>query len=178
MALDIYVSNLEEEKYSEITTELQPSSKKSVNLISWGIQDLFFEKELFNDLDTIKTFSKNFNWKDNVSTVIKENYYESLVLTDAEKKIIWVSNGFTKMTGYEKEFALNKTPRFLQGKETKETTKKRIQKKLQLGKPFKDVIINYRKDQSTYKCELHIIPLHNSSNSKITHFLALEKEAV
>ncbi|TDQ23741.1 PAS domain-containing protein [Tenacibaculum caenipelagi] len=178
MALDIYVSNLEEEKYSEISTNLQPSSKKSVNLLSWGIQDLFFEKELFSDLDTIKNLSKNFNWKNNLIKVIKENYYESLVLTDVKKKIIWVSDGFTKMTGYEKEYALNKTPRFLQGEETKETTRKRIQTKLLNGKPFKDVIINYRKDQSTYKCELHIIPLHNNNSSEITHFLALEKEVV
>ena len=178
MALDIYASNLEEEKYSEINADLQPSSKKSVNLLSWGIQDLFFEKELFNDLDTIKTFSENFNWKDNVSTVIKENYYESIVITNVEKKILWVSNGFTKMTGYQKEFALNKTPRFLQGEKTTENTRKRIQTKISQGKPFKDVIINYRKDQSTYKCELHIIPLHNNNNLKITHFLALEKEVV
>lgn len=176
MSLDIYASNLEEEKYLEINADLQPASKKSVNLLSWGIQDLFFEKELYNDLKIIKTLSKSLNWKTNISHIIKENYYESLVLTDVQKKIIWVSNGFTKMTGYNKEFALNKTPRFLQGKETKDSTKKRIQSKLLKGKPFKDVIINYRKDKSSYKCELYIIPLQNNSSSEITHFLALEKE--
>lgn len=82
------------------------------------------------------------------------------------------------MTGYEKEFALNKTPRFLQGEKTKESTRKRIKEKLLKGKPFKDVIINYRKDKTSYKCELHIIPLHNNETTKITHFLALEKEIV
>ena len=178
MSLDIYVSNLEKEEYIKIATNLEPSSKKSVNLLSWGIQDLFFEKELYSDLKIIKTLSKNLNWKNNISHIIKENYYESLVLTDRNKKIVWVSDGFTKMTGYKKEFALNKTPRFLQGEETKEATRKRIQTKLLKGKPFKDVIVNYRKDNSTYKCELHIIPLYNNNSSEITHFLALEKEVV
>ncbi|MDX8553811.1 PAS domain-containing protein [Tenacibaculum sp. 1B UA] len=178
MSLDIYVSNLEKEEYTKIATDLEPSSKKSVNLLSWGIQDLFFEKELYSDLKIIKTLSKNLNWKNNISHIIKENYYESLVLTDRNKKIVWVSDGFTKMTGYKKEFALNKTPRFLQGEKTKETTRKRIQTKLLKGKPFKDIIVNYRKDNSTYKCELHIIPLHNNNSSKVTHFLALEKEVV
>ena len=178
MSLDIYVSNLEKEEYIKIATNLEPSSKKSVNLLSWGIQDLFFEKELYSDLKIIKTLSKNLNWKNNISHIIKENYYESLVLTDRNKKIVWVSDGFTKMTGYKKEFALNKTPRFLQGEKTKETTRKRIQTKLLKGKPFKDIIVNYRKDNSTYKCELHIIPLHNNNSSKVTHFLALEKEVV
>lgn len=178
MSLDIYVSNLDKEEYVKIADDLKPISKKSVNLLSWGIQDLFTEKELYSDLKLIKTFSKNFNWKNNITSIIKENDYESLVLTDLQKKIIWVSDGFTKMTGYEKEFALNRTPRFLQGEKTKETTRKRIQSKLLKGKPFKDVIINYRKDKSTYKCELYIIPLHNNNNSEITHFLALEKEVV
>ena len=178
MSLDIYISNLDKEEYAKITTDLEPSSKKSVNLLSWGIQDLFIEKELYSDLKAVKTLSKSFNWKNNISTVIKENYYESLVLTDMNKKIVWVSDGFTKMTGYKKEFALNKTPRFLQGEETKEATRKRIQTKLLKGKPFKDVIVNYRKDNSTYKCELHIIPLYNNNSSEITHFLALEKEVV
>ncbi|MEY8860957.1 PAS domain-containing protein [Tenacibaculum singaporense] len=178
MSLDIYISNLDKEEYTKITDDLKPISKKSVNLLSWGIQDLFTEKELYSDLKLIKTFSKNFNWKNNITSIIKENDYESLVLTDLQKKIIWVSDGFTKMTGYEKEFALNRTPRFLQGEKTKETTRKRIQSKLLKGKPFKDVIINYRKDKSTYKCELYIIPLQNNDSSEITHFLALEKEVV
>ncbi|CAM1362657.1 Diguanylate cyclase [Tenacibaculum litoreum] len=178
MSLDIYISNLDKEEYTKIADDLKLISKKSVNLLSWGIQDLFTEKELYSDLKLIKTFSKNFNWKNNITSIIEENDYESLVLTDAQKKIIWVSDGFTKMTGYEKEFALNRTPRFLQGEKTKETTRKRIQSKLLKGKPFKDVIINYRKDKSTYKCELYIIPLQNNDSSEITHFLALEKEVV
>lgn len=178
MSLDIYASNLDKEEYAKISDKLIPSSKKSINILSWGIQDLFEEKSVFNDLRIVKTFSKNYNWKNNISAIIKDNYYESLVLTDSNKRILWVSDGFKKMTGYEKEFALNKTPRFLQGEKTKESTRKRIKEKLLKGKPFKDVIINYRKDKTSYKCELHIIPLHNNETTKITHFLALEKEIV
>ncbi len=178
MSLDIYASNLDKEQYTKITAEFEPSSRKGVNLISWGIQDLFMGDGVAEDLKTIKVFTTNFNWKANLSKIIQENYYESLVLTNTDKKILWVSNGFTKMTGYDKEYALDKTPRFLQGKDTQEATRERIRRKLRKGIPFKEVIINYRKDTSSYKCALHIIPLYNANSSKITHFLALEKEVV
>ena len=79
------------------------------------------------------------------------------------------------MTGYSKKFAINKTPNFLQGENTLKTTKKRIRTKLELLKPFTEVITNYRKDKTPYKCEVKIIPLYKE---KVTHFLAIERKVV
>jgi len=78
------------------------------------------------------------------------------------------------MTGYSKKFALNKTPNFLQGEATETETKKRIRTKLEHLKPFTEIIVNYRKDKTPYKCEVKIIPLYKD---RVTHFLAIEKKS-
>ena len=176
MCLDIYLSSLDEDKYQKATSLINPTKAQNINLLSWGIQDLFTDNTLLDDLKKIHTLAKNFDWKNNLNSILKENLYESLVITNSDKKIIWVNSGFKQMTGYENEFAIGKSPIFLQGEKTTETSKEKIRKKLLKNNPFKEVIINYRKDQSTYKCELKIFPLY--SKNETTHFLALEKEVV
>lgn len=174
MCLDVYLSSLNKEKYNEVKALLQPSTKQNVNLLSWGIHDLFYNKKTKDDINTLQVLASNFNWKNEIAEILNENPYESLVITNVSKKIIWVSDGFKKMTGYDKEYALQKTASFLQGKETSEATKSSIRKKILANKPFKEVIINYRKDKSAYKCELNVFPLFSKKGT--THFLALERE--
>ena len=94
------------------------------------------------------------------------------MLTNASKKILWVNNGFTEMTGYSKPQTINRNPSFLQGENTSEEVKKRIREKIQNEEPFIEEIINYRKNGSEYNCEVRIFPL--SGNSSM-HFLALER---
>lgn len=123
------------------------------------------------EISQLTRFANKFNWQNNIKKILTSNNYEALVLTDASKKIMWVNDGFTEMTGYSKEFAKDKQPTFLQGKES---AKKRavIRKKLSAELPFKEVIINYRKDGTPYNCEIYIIPL---KTDKTTHYLALER---
>ena len=102
-----------------------------------------------------------------------KNDYEALIITDKNQNIIWVNDGFSKMTGYPKKEALNKTPKFLQGEKTSAETKKKIWQNILLDKPFKEVIINYKKDQTPYKCEVKILPLYNKQT---THYIAFERK--
>jgi PAS domain S-box-containing protein len=176
ICLDIYFSSLDEDKYTEAKSLLEPSTKQKINLLSWRIQDLFTGNSVLEDVKSIQALGNNFNWNNEVTTILNKNTYESLIITNTDKKIIWVSDGFKKMTGYTKEFAINKTPSFFQGTITSEATKKRIRKKILENKPFKEVILNYRKDKSTYKCKLKVFPL--CSEAKPTYFLALERKVV
>lgn len=172
MCLDVYLSSLNKDINKDIFASLKAPIKNNINLLSWGINGLLKA----GDIKNINILANKYQWKNNIKTVLSKNVYESLVITDLSKKIVWVSDGFTKMTGYDKEFALNKTPSFLQGEKTLEKTKKKIRTKLVKDRPFKEVIINYKKDNTPYKCELHIFPLYNGT--KTTHFLALEREVV
>ncbi|WP_420552867.1 PAS domain-containing protein [Tenacibaculum aiptasiae] len=176
MCLDTYLSSLDDDKYKETSSLINQNKTQSINLLSWGIQDLFTVNTLADDLKHIHKLANNFDWGNNFNSILKENSYESLVITNSNKQIIWVNSGFKKMTGYDNEFAIGKSPVFLQGEKTTDTSREKIRKKLLKNKPFKEVIINYKKDRSTYKCELKIFPLY--AQNETTHFLALEKEVV
>ncbi|MDG3581458.1 PAS domain-containing protein [Galbibacter pacificus] len=181
MSLDFYVSSLNEEEYKKISPLLRQTSKTAkLPLVSWGLQNEYNKNEASmiqqeEDIKQLRQLAKKFNWKNNLEAILQNNIYEALVVTTLQKEIIWLNKGFFPMTGYSQKEAINKTPAFLQGPKTLTTTKNRIHKKLQEQKPFKAVITNYKKDKTTYKCQLHIFPLRAH---KVTHFLALEKQVV
>lgn len=161
--------------YTDINTK-----SLEIPLLSWGVFLDGFNK--MNDeakkkieLDQVLKFSNRFGWNNDLHSMFLENEYEALVITDISQKIIWVNDGFTHMTGYPKSFAIHKTPKFLQGAQTLSQTRKRIKNKIATDKPFKDVIINHRADNSPYECEIKIFPL---SNKETTHYIAFEKELI
>ena len=152
---------------------------KVMPLLSWDfyIHHYFrnlkqFEKK--SETEKINELAKKFNWQNDINAIIQDNEYEAIVITDMSQKIIWVNNGFTEMTGYSKKFAVDKRPStFLQGEGTSAETKAKIRENLKLDVPFKQVIINYKKDNTPYKCEVQIIPLYGKET---THYIALERQ--
>ena len=153
-------------------------SKNPMPLMCWDVFFQSFDKKSAdakrnNDLEKILLFEQQFKWKTDISKIFSENDYEAIILTDENQKIIWVNDGFKLMTGYDKTFAVNKTPRFLQGEQTRPATRNRIRNKIDSKKPFEDIITNHRKDSTTYKCEVKIYPLQTETT---THFIAFEKE--
>jgi PAS domain S-box-containing protein len=151
---------------------------KSTPLLSWDLSSLGF----FNTLDTLqkeqdlrdlKGLASKYKWHNSLEEILLSHQYEALIVTDLSRKILWVNNGFTEMTGYTKSKAIHNTPSFLQSEETSLESRKEIRDGLKNNKPFKAVIINKKKDQTLYKCELHIFPL---AANETTHFLALETQ--
>jgi len=179
-SLDIYLSSLTNEEYEKNKHKIETRHLKPMPLLSWdifmnGYQGRIIEAKKRIELEKVRSFAKQFNWQNDIDRAFSENDYEALIITDKNQKIIWVNDGFTSMTGYSKSFALSKTPRFLQGTETSTETKNRIGKKIMLDQPFKEVIINHRKDNTPYTCEVKIFPLYNEET---THYIAFEKEVV
>lgn len=177
--LDIYLSSLSQEEYEEIEDEITVSDIKVMPLRSWDIYNEHFAEQLLNlkqekAIKSFKKLAKKFDWKNNWKEVFQNKSFDALVLTNQEAKIQWVSEGFTDMTGYSSKFAINKTPHFLQGKETDRAVLNRIKHKLSRDEPFTEVLVNYKKDKTPYKCEISVIPL---INDRITHYLALERQA-
>lgn len=166
--------------YNNVNREIKEDSfgNRPMPLMSWDIFSNFLDNQSnearkLRDLDTLLLFHDKFNWSSDIQSIFADNDYKALILTDENQKILWVNDGFKAMTGYDKKYAVNKTPRFLQGTETKPATRKRIRKKIMADKPFEDIITNHRKDSTTYKCEVKIYPL---KTTKTTHFIAFEKE--
>ncbi|MFD2036653.1 PAS domain-containing protein [Belliella marina] len=124
----------------------------------------------------LKELSQRFGWDFDWDVLFRESY-EAIVLTDINQRIIWVSDGFKEMTGYPRSFAIGKKPSFLQGEETLETTRVEIREKIKLGNTFTITIVNYKKDQTPYKCEVTIHPLMNE-NKETVAFAAFESEVI
>ena len=179
-SLDIYLSSLTREKVNSIQENIDGNEFVNSELLSFDIylqnfHQIDAEISRNYDIKIIKEMSKKYNWTNDFDTLFKNNTFEALVVTDLSRKILWVNSGFTKMTGFSDTFAINKTPNFLQGKKTSNKTRNSIRKKLKKNIPFKEIIVNHKKDKSTYRCEVTIFPLQNN---KTTHFLALEKIAL
>lgn len=63
-----------------------------------------------------------------------------------------------------------------QGVLTSESIKNNIRKAIINKKPFKEVIINYKKDGSTYLCEIEAIPKFNKKG-EFLNYIAFERIA-
>lgn len=99
----------------------------------------------------------------------------AIVVTDPAQKITWVSQGFTRMTGYGKQEAQGRHPGFLQGEKTLLHTRQRIRQHLAEGRSFSGTIINYRKSGQPYVCAIDLFPLYDQDRN-LVNFIALEKE--
>lgn len=175
--LDIFLQSLNETELKKYNAEIVKQNYLSP-LKSWGISSGFFEPTTLlrarqEDTNELLLLANQFRWKTNISEIVSKSY-DALVVTDTSQKIIWTSPGFFKMTGYSKNYALGRKPSFLQGGKTSAETKFAIKEKLQLGKPFKEKILNYKKNQEEYWCQIQIFPLQ--TNGQTTHYLALETE--
>lgn len=97
----------------------------------------------------------------------------AVILTDPNRKIIWVNNDFTDITGYPLYEVMGKKPSLLQGAKSESDAIARIRKGLEEQMPFKDQITNYRKNGEEYLCKLVIYPIFNEDH-QLLHFIAFE----
>lgn len=108
------------------------------------------------------------------------NDYDSIIITELnlEKpgpKIVYVNDGFTKMTGYTPNEVIGKTPRILQGPKTDRAILDRLKRRLIEGQAFFGHSINYRKDGSEFINQWDIHPLMNSKG-EVTHWVSYQRD--
>lgn len=110
------------------------------------------------------------------ATIVNAN--DGVIITNADlengPEIIYVNDAFTRLSGYEAEEVIGKTPRILQGEGTDRATLDRLKTSLKKGRHFKGEIKNYTKDGDAYWLDLSIMPIFDENN-EITHFTAIER---
>ena len=98
----------------------------------------------------------------------------AVILTDADRRILWVNRDFETITGYGINEVVGRKPgHILQGPKSEPDAVDRIRQGLAREEPFKDAITNYRKNGEAYICKLVIHPIHNDKN-ELVNFLAFE----
>src|SRR5215217_1533295 len=106
---------------------------------------------------------------------------EAVVITTTEldppgPEIVYVNEGFCRMTGYTAEEVIGKTPRILQGPKTDRAELDRLRYCHSRGEPFKGRhIVNYRKDGSEFLLDWYVEPLRNDAG-EITHWMASQRD--
>jgi len=134
-------------------------------------------KELFSDVsDERDKFKKHLML---LERAIKSDYDSILItelgLEEPGPKIVYVNDGFTKMTGYTREEVLGKTPRILQGEKTDRAVLDKLKERLKEGKAFFGHTVNYRKDGSEFINQWDIHPLTNDKG-EITHWVSYQHD--
>ena len=127
------------------------------------------------DLAELEMLSKWHDWQMPISLKRVLQNGKTLLITDGEQRIEFVSAQFEHMTGYSAEEARGKKPSFLQGKETASATLVDIRLAVEKKQGIKTELINYKKNGDPYLCEIEILPLF-TSKGMFSHFLALEQE--
>lgn len=108
------------------------------------------------------------------------NAKDAVIITKASfdkngPEIVYVNESFTRMSGYEFEDVIGKTPKILQGPATCKKTLAELKEALIKGKSYKGELQNYTKDGIAYWLDISITPVKNE-NGVITHFAAIERD--
>ena len=100
----------------------------------------------------------------------------AVVFTDVRRRITWVNDGFTRITGYTADEAIGRSPgELLQCPETAESTVEAMRKTLALGESFHGEILNRAKDGRAYWLDLEIQPTRDDAGT-LTGFVAIETD--
>ncbi len=107
-------------------------------------------------------------------SIIAEKTDNAVIITDSNGYVLWVNQGFTKISGYILDEVKGKKPgHILQGKDTNPDTVARIRKKLLEKVSFREEILNYHKNGTPYWIQLNITPVFNEKQ-ELTYFIAFE----
>ncbi|MCG7600491.1 PAS domain-containing protein [Halomonas sp. McH1-25] len=89
--------------------------------------------------------------------------------------LIYVNQGFERLTGYSADEILYRDCRFLQNDDRDQTALANVRRAIAEGRPCREVIRNYRKDGSLFWNELSITPVFNEQD-RLTYYIGVQKD--
>ncbi len=150
----------------------------SLPIMSWDMYAPHFTAvcKNYQDIVALDLLAKTNQWsyqKDFGDNLLHKHHV--IVVTDPQLRIVHATKNIADMNGYSPKEIVGKTPKMFQGAETCTETTQSIRSAVQNNNPFEAVIINYRKDGSSYKCWIKGEPVFNTSG-EVVNFIAYEKE--
>ena len=111
--------------------------------------------------------------EDFLFTEVVKNTSNAVIVTDLERKIVFVNKAFTDITGYTSQEVQGRSPSMLQGPETNERTLQRIKMKLESFERVNETVLNYTKSGEKYWIDLDIYPFLDDLG-KPKHYMAIQ----
>ena len=109
------------------------------------------------------------------------NTNDSVMITEAEnfvnkgQKIVYVNEAFTKMTGYNKDEVIGKSPGFLQGVKSDKKELDILNIAIENWQPCEITIINYKKNGDEFWVNFSVNPV-TDQKGWVTHWIAIERD--
>jgi|GEM_PF-1668088 len=99
----------------------------------------------------------------------------SISRAEGDQELTFVSDGFEKLTGYSRSEVLGRNSRFLQGPGTNPDSIRRIAEAVAAGSTVQEVLLNYRKDGTSFWNRMTISPIRSDAGD-ITHFFCIQED--
>jgi len=109
-------------------------------------------------------------------SMVAQRTSNAAIITDAQRRIIWVNEGFTRITKYSLKEVIGKKPgEVVQFEKTDKETIARLRTALHSGQGFRGEILNRSKDGQEYWLDMDIQPLLDAKGG-LTGFMAIESD--
>ena len=102
----------------------------------------------------------------------------SIQITDPsqpENPLVYVNDGFERLTGYTREEALGRNPWFLQGEETDPEKVTQLREAVAAEEPVSLELRNERKDGTRYWAHLSLTPVTDESGA-VQHYIGIQQD--
>ncbi len=109
-------------------------------------------------------------------SMVASQTINGVIITDANGRVEWINEGFTRISGYTLEDMKGKKPgHLLQGENTSKRTSRRISEALRTKRAFSDEILNYTKDGDEIWLQISVNPLTDDEGN-VTGFIGIETD--
>ncbi|SDG02206.1 PAS domain S-box-containing protein [Limimonas halophila] len=101
--------------------------------------------------------------------------FDSVMVTDAESRIVHTNAAFTELTGYTLAEVEGHTPRFLQGPATDREVIARLERTIADGGVFEGSTVNYRKDGTAFDIAWRVVPVRDDAGA-LSHYVTVQRD--
>jgi PAS domain S-box-containing protein len=95
--------------------------------------------------------------------------------TQEDNPLVYVNDGFERMTGYTREDALGRNPRFLQGEGSDPEHVARLREAISVEEPVSLELRNERKDGTSYWSRLSVTPVADESGA-VRNYIGIQQD--
>lgn len=170
------VALLESQKIIDVSSQVRTLELDQCDRDQYVVQPLQgFDPTVEDDMISIKRSDLELLYlKERAMDAIQEG----ITIADAslpDMPLIYINEGFSKMTGYSTQFAKNQNCRFLQGEQTDPESVRELKKAIQKGESHVSQIINYKRDGTPFINYLSLTPISDQTG-RLTHYVGIQSD--